>query len=203
MIKQFAFSNICNYWKDSCTEMKSVQTLTLSALLIALRVAMTSFFITIPYGATTTRVYCTFLVVALGCLIYGPVVGFWSGAVADTIGFLLFPSGAYFFGYCITAMLSGLIYGLFLYKQRITIARLLLCKLTINILCNMLINGLWDSMLMGSHYWTLVISRAPKNIILLPLEVALMFLLFRMLLPILAKKELVNTIQDNGKISLF
>ena len=58
------------------------------------------------------KIYFSFVVVSLGCACYGPLVGMGVGAVIDTLGFLLSSYGEpYFPGYLITAMLSGLIYG--------------------------------------------------------------------------------------------
>ena len=99
------------YWKLAAKEFRSLRTLAVASLLIALDVVVARFYI--PVGLNL-RVYFNYLVTALLSLICGPVVGIAAGFVRDTIGFLLDPSWGYFFGYTVTAMASGLIYGLFL-----------------------------------------------------------------------------------------
>ena len=45
-------------------------------------------------------------------MIYGPLVGLLVGAVSDTIGAVLFPTGAYFFPFIFVEMFSSFIFGL-------------------------------------------------------------------------------------------
>ena len=62
----------------------------------------------------------------------GALCGVWGGAIvgglSDFLGAMLFPSGAYFPGYTITALLSGAIYGALLYENH-NIVRIVLAYL--------------------------------------------------------------------------
>ena len=134
------------------------------------------------------RVSISFLIVALEASIVGPAAGIVSGAVTDLVSFVLFPDGAFFFGYTITAMLGELIYALFLYQKKITWQRLFLSKLLNNYLINVLLGSLWSAILYSKGYYWYLARSAVKNTILLPFEVLALAALFKLLLPVLQKR---------------
>lgn len=188
-----------SYWKSATNELKSVKTLVLASIFIALQIAMTSIYIPVPVMGTQ-KIFFSFLVVSLGSLIYGPIVGIATGAIADLLGFLIHPQGAYFVGYTITAMVTGFMYGLFFYKTKITITKLIICKFCINMLINVPMNGLWESILMGAEYFALVLARIPKNILMLPIEILLLYIVFGRLIPILKKEKIISYSPFDGKM---
>ena len=107
---------------------------------------------------------------------YGPIVGMMAGAIIDTVGFLLAGYGEpYFPGYLITAVLSGLIYGLLLYKRKPTLLRIIVVRLIINYGSNVLLGSVWKAMLYGKGYLYYLTSGAIKNTMMLPIEVFLMW----------------------------
>ena len=123
------------------------------------------------------KIYFSFVVVSLECACYGPLVGMGVGAVIDTLGFLLSSYGEpYFPGYLITAMLSGLIYGVMLYQRKPTIPRLIVTRLLINYGSNVLLGSVWKAMLYGKGYLYYLSTGMVKNTIMIPIEVALMWL---------------------------
>lgn len=178
------------YWRAAAQEWKSVKILALAALLIALRVVISKFFIPLPIAGSTQRIYFTFFINALGSYLYGPLMALAAGGVADLVSFVIAPTGGFFFGYTLTAMAGSLIYALFFYRARITVVRIVLCKLVVNLLVNVGMNGLWDSMLMGKGYLALMAVRIPKNLITLPLEILLLVLFFNLMLPIVEQMGL-------------
>ncbi len=173
-----------DYWRCAAREWSSVRALALAALFIALRVVLSSFFIPLPVGVGTQKIFFTFFVNALGSYLYGPLVGLAAGGISDIVGVLIHPTGPFFPGYTLTSMAGSFLYGLFLYRARITVLRLTLCKLSVNLLVNVVLNGLWDSILAGKGFWALTVIRLPKNLIALPVEVLLMVLFFNLMLPI-------------------
>lgn len=192
-----------SYWKRATLEMKSTKMLVLSAIFIVLKIAIASIYFTVPLGISTSRIYFSYVITSIGCMIYGPVVGFWSGFVSDTVGYLIHPTGVYFFGYCITSMATGLVYGIFFYRKKITILRLACGKLAVNIICNILLNGLWSSMLSGGHLLEVLIARTPKNIIMLPVEILLLYIVFSVVVPVLRSKKIISFIPYEGKMKLY
>ena len=154
---------------------------------------------------TTLKIQFTFLVISVGCYVYGPTVGILVGMVTDTLGFLVSNFGdPYFPGYMITAMLSGLIYGLFLFRQRLTILRLIILRLVINYGINVLLGSVWKAMLFGKGYYYYFTTGLVKNTLMLPVEVILTVAVFRLLLPTLHRSGLVpSTGNEKGRIPWF
>ena len=165
------------FWKSAVREFKSVRSLVLAAMIIALRVAVKSFSIPI---AENVFLGVDFLVNSVGSMIYGPVVGLLVGAVSDTIGAFLFPKGVYFFPFILVEMSSSFIFGLFLYRARLSGPRIILSRFTVTVVCNLLINPLimkWNYIVtMGKDYAIFRWVRVVKNLCLFPLEALLLIL---------------------------
>ena len=178
------------YWADARAQLKNVRMLTLAGIITAASIVLESF--PIYLLGTSLKIYFSFLVISLGCYVYGPAVGILVGFANDTLGFLISSFGEpYFPGYLITAMLSGLIYGTLLYRQRITVLRLVVVRLIINYGSNVLLGSVWKAMLYGKGYYYYFTTGLIKNTTLLPIEVLLMVLMFQLALPALARSGLL------------
>ena len=178
------------YWADARAQLKNVRMLTLAGIITAASIVPESF--PIYLLGTSLKIYFSFLVISLGCYVYGPAVGILVGFANDTLGFLISSFGEpYFPGYLITAMLSGLIYGTLLYRQRITVLRLVVVRLIINYGSNVLLGSVWKAMLYGKGYYYYFTTGLVKNTTMLPIEVLLMVLMFQLALPALARSGLL------------
>ena len=178
------------YWADARAQLKNVRMLTLAGIITAASIVLESF--PIYLLGTSLKIYFSFLVISLGCYVYGPAVGILVGFANDTLGFLISSFGEpYFPGYHITAMLSGLIYGTLLYRQRITVLRLVVVRLVINYGSNVLLGSVWKAMLYGKGYYYYFTTGLVKNTTMLPIEVLLMVLMFQLALPALARSGLL------------
>lgn len=173
-----------NVFKASLQELKSVRCLAITALLIALNITMDLLNIRI-WLTPNLRMGVGFVLNASVGMLFGPVVAMMAGFCTDVLGYLANSSGgAYFFGYTLTAMLGGLLYGLWLYPKRPTKLRIIGAKATINLFCNLGLNTLWISMTGGKAMTVLLPARAVKNVILLPFEVILLYIVTRIVLKI-------------------
>ena len=150
------------YWKQAADEFKNIRVLAFAGMVTALAIILESF--PIYLLGQSLKIYFSFVVVSLGCACYGPLVGMGVGAVIDTLGYL------------ITAMLSGLIYGVMLYQRKPTIPRLIVTRLLINYGSNVLLGSVWKAMLYGKGYLYYLSTGMVKNTIMIPIEVALMWL---------------------------
>ena len=178
------------YWADARAQLKNVRMLTLAGIITAASIVPESF--PIYLLGTSLKIYFSFLVISLGCYVYGPAVGILVGFANDTLGFLISSFGEpYFPGYLITAMLSGLIYGTLLYRQRITVLRLVVVRLIINYGSNVLLGSVWKAMLYGKGYYYYFTTGLIKNTTMLPIKVLLMVLMFQLALPALARSGLL------------
>ena len=163
------------YWRTARAEFRNVRVLAFAGLVCAMAIVLEG--LPIYLLGPSLKIYFSFLVVGLGCMCYGPVVGMMAGAIIDTVGFLLAGYGEpYFPGYLITAMLSGLIYGVMLYQRKPTIPRLIVTRLLINYGSNVLLGSVWKAMLYGKGYLYYLSTGMVKNTIMIPIEVALMWL---------------------------
>lgn len=173
-----------NYWVSACGELKRLRMLTFAALCCALSIVVGALYVVV---GDNLRVYFTFFITAVGCAVYGPVAGMVVAVVTDTLNFLLFPSGPYFPGYMLGEMLAALIYGVFLYRKKITVLRLFTAKLLVNYIVNVLLGCLWSKMLYGQGYLYYLAKSLVKNTLLLPLEVICLAALFSMLIPVFSR----------------
>ncbi len=62
--------------------------------------------------------------VFIAAYLYGPIGGAVVGGIADFIGAILFPIGAYFPGFTLTCVITGAVYGLFFAQEANTSAYL-------------------------------------------------------------------------------
>lgn len=162
------------YWQAARAEFKNVRVLAFSGLVCAMAIVLEG--VPIYLLGPSLKIYFSFLVVALGCMCYGPCVGMMAGAIIDSVGFLLSSYGEpYFPGYLVTAVLSGLLYGLLLYKRKPTLLRILVVRLIINYGSNVLLGSVWKAMLYGKGYLYYLTTGAVKNTMMLPIEVFLMW----------------------------
>ena len=121
----------------------SLVKLAVLALLTALSVVLSRF---LSIQTPVTKIGFSFLPIAFAGVLFGPVGGALAGGLADLIGALLFPIGAYFPGYTLTAALTGAIYG-FAWHQKRTPLRVIVAVLIKQLVCSLLLNTLWTSIL--------------------------------------------------------
>ena len=171
--------------------MKDLRKLTFAALMIAMCIVL-SHVPSIPLfgGAKVTWGFLARSVCALVC---GPVLGLIFGFSEDILSFFLTGGGGYPFfpGYTLTTMLGVLIYALFFYRAKVTIARVFLAKLLTNIQ-NVVLGALWMAILSGKAWYVTAGGSAVKNLIMLPVQTLLLVLLIGALLPILRRTGLID-----------
>ena len=185
------------YWRDAAAEMKDIKMLVITALMIALRIALKPFAIYIgPQMAIQTATLAT----ALGAMIFGPVVAIPAAIVSDTIGFIIFPTGDYFLPFMLTEIASTMIYALCLYRAkpnatRVIIARFLIC-FAINVVLQQFIFA-WQYTYMGnpekakdSIMGIMTAARLFKNLFFFPIESIVITLFLKVLIPITSRARL-------------
>lgn len=180
-------SNLKNSFIRSFKELQSIRSLTGLSMLIALSIVvsyLTSFQIT-----PTLKIGIGFLVTALMGMFYGPVAAGLANGIANLIKFFLKPTGPFFLGYTITAILGGIIYGLFFYKGKCSIWRAISAKTCINIFLNVCLNTYWGALLYGDAISAIIGPRFIKNMALLPFEIILLYTVLLAVKQILTKTK--------------
>ena len=151
----FSMQKKQNIFVRSLRELKSTRCLAVTALLIAINITLDLLGLTIKLMAGV----CT------------DVLGYFAGNLS---------MGAYFPGYTLTAVVGGLIWGLWLYPRKVTVWRAIGAKACINLFCNIGLNTLWLTVTGGKAMSLLLVTRVPKNLILLPIEIVLTYVVMRL-----------------------
>ena len=185
------------YWRDAAAELKSTRMLVITALLVALRIALKPF--AIPLGPQM-YIQTPMLATALGSMIFGPVMAIPAAIVSDTIGFIIHPTGEYFLPFVLTEIASTVIYALCLYRSkatptRVMLARFLICSL-VNVVLQQLIYG-WYYLFIGnpqsavdSIMGIMTTSRIFKNLFFFPIETVILTLFLKVLIPVTNRAKL-------------
>ena len=186
-----------SYWKDALAELKDIKMLVITALMIALRIALKPAAIYIgPQMAIQTATLAT----ALGAMIFGPVVAIPAAMISDTIGFMLYPTGDYFLPFMLTEIASTMIYALCLYRAkpsatRVIIARFLICFL-VNVVLQQFIFA-WQYTYMGNPdkakdaiMGIMTTARLFKNLFFFPIETIVITMFLKVLVPITSRARL-------------
>ena len=146
--------------------MKRVIVLTYMGLLVALQVVLSRFF---SINAWNFKIGFSFLPIAVAGMFFGPVGAAVVATVADLVGAILFPSGQFFIGFTVTALLGGLVWGVFLHKKQ-TNGRILCAVLIEQLVLSLLLNTLWISILYSSPFVPLMTSRVVQCLVLGPVQ---------------------------------
>lgn len=138
----------------------------ITALLIALAVVLSKL---LSINLAFLRIGFGFIPIAVLAILFGPIWAGVASAIADVLGAIIFPTGAFFPGFTVSAFLTGLIFGLFLYKKEITWARSFISCALVCLLVNLLLNTYWLTFFISSEYTVLLASRAIKELVAIPI----------------------------------
>ncbi len=126
-------------------------------------------------------------------MLFGPLWGGVCAALADLIGALLFPFGPYFPGFTAVALLSGIIFGLVGFaaeKMKNILSFAAVCTLLIcfkEAFCSLFVNSYWITLLYGSDYKAVFLSRLPLSVITVILEILFALIVRTAILPTIKK----------------
>lgn len=182
MTKEFVSPFTGNYWRCAAREFRSPRMLVFAALMLALRIVLGM--LIVPVG-DNLRMLFKFIPDCIGAMIYGPFMGMCVGGLGDILGYVIFPTGAFFPGYTVSAILTNLVFALFLYRRDISYLRLFLARLVTNVVINVGLGSLWSYTLYGKGYLFYAAKSIVKNLVLLPVEVVILIALITLLLPVM------------------
>ena len=185
------------YWRDAASELKDTKMLVVTALMIALRVALKP--LAIPLGPQLS-IQTAMLATALGAMIYGPVVAIPAAIISDTVGFMLYPTGDYFLPFVLTEIASTMFYALFLYRAKVTPTRVMLSRFCICFFVNVVLQQFiyaWWYIYIGnpeeareSIMGIMTVARIFKNLAMFPIESVVLTLFLKFLLPVTRRAKL-------------
>lgn len=159
--------------KESLLELKKLQVLVTSAMLLAVCIVL-GLVGTVMIGPYI-KISFSYLPIALGSMLFGPVIGGILGALSDILNYIISPKGPFFPGFTLNAIITGLIYGFAFYKKRITLKKIVITKVILVLVVDLLLTTYWLSDLYGQAFMVLLPARMLKSAIMLPIDVAILY----------------------------
>lgn len=161
--------------------MKKMNTkmLVTAGILIALNIILSRF---LSINAWNFKIGFTFVSVFIAAYFFGPVFGAIVAGVGDVLGAILFPIAAFFPGFTLTAVLTGLLYGVLLHEKQ-TMPRIVAVVVIDQLVFSLLLNSLWISILHGAPFLPLVATRTVQCLIMIPVMFIGILSITRLLAP--------------------
>lgn len=157
----------------------------LTAILLATLIILSRF---LSIKTPILKISFAFIPTILCAMWLGPKWAVLLNVLADIIGATLFPTGAFFIGYTISTAISGLIYGLLLYKQEDNsytdkqfLIRLIISIILVTCISNIGLNTLWISITTGKAFIVLLGTRIVKELVMIPIQIVVILFIERML----------------------
>ncbi|MBQ8107394.1 MAG: folate family ECF transporter S component [Ruminococcus sp.] len=178
-------------FSESLKSLKDLRTLTTAGILLAMAVAIRTFSIEVT---ADLRISFTFIPIAVIGMLYGPVVCGASTFLLDFLGYIITNKSARFYSpqLALVVILSGIIYGMVLYKcdfhtEKIkSIVKVIVACGAVAMVCNVLLNTYFLYTLYVNKdfspfadgamkaYWAYTLPRLIKNLIEFPIRVAVL-----------------------------
>ncbi len=151
------------------------QDLALMALLLALQIVLSRFCsIQVP----GVKIGFAFIPTVMAARRYGIFGAATVAGLADFLGALLFPSGAYHPGFTVSAIIGGAFWGWLVYRK-VTLPRVLAAALANKVVVTLLLNTLWLSQILDKGYLLLLPDRVFQAVVMTIFETLLTMLLLR------------------------
>lgn len=149
--------------------MRNIRLIVSSGLFIAMEVVLTRF---LSIQTPIVRIGFSFIPIAISSMMFGPIFGGVTAALADIIGMIIFPNGgAYFPGFTLSAFLTGAIYGLFLHKKTKTFFRISMAVIIISVFVNLGLDTVWLWIITGKGFMAILPPRIVKTLIMIPIQI--------------------------------
>ncbi len=159
-----------------------VRTMTTMAVLIAMQIIFSRF---LSLQAWNLRIGFGFVPIVIAGIMFGTVKAGIVAGVSDVLGALLFSYG-FTPLITVTAVLTGVVFELFLYKKA-TMIRIVLSVLVAQIFCSLLLNSYFLYILYfsesGTSLFAFIMTRVIQTIVMIVVEIAITLALGKVFLP--------------------
>ncbi len=152
--------------------------LTILAMMVALNVIMAEL-LKFPIIPKVLELSFGFVPIAVTAMLFGTIPAMIIAVIADIIGALIFSSGDFFFGYTLTAAVTGLLYGLFLHQKAVGWGRAAIAQALVSLVCFAGLNTLWAYVMGYARTSQYIITRLTVNAIAYPVYVLVLLLILR------------------------
>lgn len=163
-----------NIFKESLRSFKTTQGVALSAMFVAISCVL-SFF---KFGITpNVNVTLFFLPISIAAQLLGPLPAVAVGGIADLLGCIIRPTGPYFPGFTLNAMITGLIYGIFFYSKRPKLWEVIVARLIVLAAVDLILTPIWLHILYSTPLvWAFWVERFIKCAIVCPIEIVCIYI---------------------------
>lgn len=170
--------NLKQQFTDSANELKKISTIVLVALFIALGIVLGQWSVQITENM---KIGISFVATQLTATLFGPVVGGIMGGVADILKFIIKPTGAFSILWTLNAIVGPVIYGMMLYKKKLTFLRILASKAVVAIVVNILMSCTWSAILYGNAFWAVIPAKVIQQLIQVPIQSVIFYVFVKAL----------------------
>jgi ECF transporter S component (folate family) len=139
-------------------------------VLIAVEIILSRF---LSISVWNMKIGFSFIPVVIAARRFGAPQAMIIAALGDFLGAILFPIGAYFPGFTLTAVLTAFCTAFFIHKE-CSFKRILASVLINQIAGSLLLNTLWISILYGSPFFALLPTRVFQVVVMSVVQVAVM-----------------------------
>ena len=145
--------------------------LVITAMMIALEVVFSRL---LSIQTPLVRIGLGFLPMSVVAVLYGPVFAGAAWGISDIFGAMLFPVGPYFYGFTVSAVLNGVIYGLLLHANHTRIWRFIAAVFAASAVVSIGLDTLWLTMIFESPAVVVLSSRLLRCAIMIPIQLFFM-----------------------------
>lgn len=146
--------------------------ITISAMLVAIGTVLGFFKIPIT---SLVEIRFQSIPIEIGGAFFGPFIGGIIGMLTDVLSYIVRPTGAFFPGFTISSIITGVIFGLVLYGKECKLWRVFLAGAINLVIVSCLLNSLWLSILYSTPFSVSFITRLPKNLVVFPINTLIFY----------------------------
>ncbi|MGP1441409.1 MAG: folate family ECF transporter S component [Anaerovoracaceae bacterium] len=169
---------ITTIFRNSAEELKNVKTFTVCAMLGAISMVLGYFSVQVT---ESVKIDFANVPIEMGAALFGPVVGPLMGAAMDIINYFAKPTGPFFAGFTISAIVMTLIIGIAMYKKPLTLKRVVIATFICVLVVDLGMNTLWLSILYHKAVYIMLPVRMLKCLIFWPIQAGMMYVLLKAL----------------------
>ena len=160
----------------------SAKSVSAFGILVAMEIILARFSI----HTWNLKIGFSFVPIVVAAIFYGPIAGGLVGAIGDVISAVLFPVGAYFPGFTLTAFLTGAVFGWF-FRKNVSVLNVVFSVLIVQGVISQVLNTYWISFLYGSPYMPLFMTRLYQTAAMCVIQIAVILILDKKLISVLKK----------------
>ncbi len=154
----------------------STRSLCEMAALVAITILLSQF---CSIKTDTIRIGFGFVPIALCGMLFGPISAAVVYCIADMLGALMF-YGYVTPGITLSAVLMGVLYGLFLHRENIRFPHMLGAALSTQLICSLLVTTFALHLAFGQPFTPLLLSRIPQVILTIAAQLVILPVLLQL-----------------------